>query len=275
MVAEPVQDATHRTDTTEVTGFRTFGVKMYVGSNRPEVIARLPAVLPPGSVPSPVIEADHRMAIIGNDQGTYEVNVDGAAIAQAIPLDLALEVLESQVHARVALNAQELVFVHAGVVAHRGRAIVLPGTSFAGKTSLVAALVRAGATYYSDEFAPLDADGLVYPYAKPLSLRDDEQLQHNHAVESLGGAAGEGPLRVGLIVKTIFRSGATWQPRELSSGEGALALLANTVPAQERPADVMQALARAAEGAVALESDRGDADEVAPLLLAELEARAA
>jgi len=274
-VAEEVQDASLAAEGTEVTGFASFGVKMYIGANRPEVIERLPSLLPPGWAPSPVMDADHRMAIMGNDNGTYEVNISGAAIAHAVPLELALEVLESQVHARIALHSKERVFVHAGVVAHRGRAILLPGTSFAGKTTLVAALVRAGATYYSDEFAPLDAEGLVHPYAKPLSLRGADDLQHSHAVESIGGVAGDKPLPVALIAKTIHRAGAQWRPRVLSAGEGALALLAQAVSAQARPEDATRAIARAVDGAVVIASERADAAEVAPLLLAELEARAA
>ena len=38
----------------------------------------------------------------------------------------------------------------------RGRAIVIPGRTFSGKSTLVAELVRAGATYYSDEYAVED-----------------------------------------------------------------------------------------------------------------------
>jgi hypothetical protein len=49
-----------------------------------------------------------------------------------------------------------------------------------------------------------------------------------------------------------------------------MVLLANTVPAQERPADVMPVISRAAEGAIVIESDRGEADEVAAALLADL-----
>jgi hypothetical protein len=36
---------------------------------------------------------------------------------------------------------------------------VLPGRSFAGKTTLVAALVQVGAEYWSDEYPVLDAEG--------------------------------------------------------------------------------------------------------------------
>ena len=51
----------------------------------------------------------------------------------------------------------------AGVVGWENRAIVMPGASFAGKTTLVRAWLEAGATYYSDEFAVLDRAGRVHP----------------------------------------------------------------------------------------------------------------
>ena len=148
---------------------------------------------------------------------------------------------------------------------------MVPGRSFAGKTMLVTALVRAGATYYSDEFAVLDEQGLVHPYAKPLSLRGDDQMQTDHPVESLGWTAGSEPLPIGAIVITSYRANAEWRPRRLTGGEGAMALLANAVPARERPAQVMRVISRAANGAIAISSDRGEADGVAPQLLAELD----
>ena len=59
---------------------------------------------------------------------------------------------------------------HAGVVALGGRGVVLPGTSGAGKTTLVAACAQAGLAVVSDEALVLAADGTVRPYARPLSL---------------------------------------------------------------------------------------------------------
>ena len=67
-----------------------------------------------------------------------------------------------------AYRAQDCLFVHAGVVGWQGKAILIPGRSFSGKTTLVKALIEAGATYYSDEFAILDRQGLVHPYPLPL-----------------------------------------------------------------------------------------------------------
>ena len=160
---------------------------------------------------------------------------------------------------------------HAGVVGHQGAAIVMPGSSHAGKTSLVAALVRAGAEYYSDEYAPLDTVGLVHPFAKPLSIRNEQYIQVDHHVDSLGGVAGEKPLPVRAVVVTSYESGGWWRPRRLSSGEAVLALLAHTVPAQGRPAQALQTISRALERATVIEGARGEADAIAPLLLDELE----
>jgi hypothetical protein len=53
----------------------------------------------------------------------------------------------------------------------------------------------------------------------------------------------------------------------LSTGEGVLALLANTVPAHQRPAEAMTALGAAAAGATVLEGERGEAGEVVGTLL--------
>src|ERR1700722_13695640 len=54
---------------------------------------------------------------------------------------------ESNVGIFVAENASDYVFVHAGCVSLNGKAILIPGRSYSGKSSLVAALLCAGATY--------------------------------------------------------------------------------------------------------------------------------
>ena len=146
-------------------------------------------------------------------------------------------------------------------------AILIPGPSFSGKTTLVAALVRAGAAYYSDEYAVLDERGLVHPYPKPLSIRDGGLHGTDHEVASLGGKAGTDPLRVAVIAVTSYRPGARWEPERQSPGTGAMALLANTVPARDRPAQALAAVRQAAASAVVLEGERGGAAEAAAGLL--------
>lgn len=73
---------------------------------------------------------------------------------------------------RMALAAPSAdVLVHAAVASLDGRAVILPGRSGAGKTTLAAALALAGWTYLSDEVAVIGAGGAeVRPYPRPLAL---------------------------------------------------------------------------------------------------------
>jgi hypothetical protein len=167
----------------------------------------------------------------------------------------------------VAEYAPTSIFVHAGAVASGGRAILVPGPTFSGKTTLVSELLRAGADYLSDEYAVLDDAGWVSPYERPLSMRYGDWDQYPRDPSQFGAAVASGPIPVGLVVVTHFRAGTQWRPRRLSAGEGALALLANTVPAQDRPEEALHAVSKAVERAVVLEGDRGEAAEIAGLLL--------
>jgi hypothetical protein len=229
------------------------------------------SVVPPGSEPCSPTELDATFALAADGAGAYELTRDEERLAEGLPLDLAFEVLDRQLRTLVAFTAPHHVFVHAGAVAHRGAAIVMPGASLAGKTTLVAALVRAGAQYYSDEFAPLGDDGLVHPFAKPLSLRDDHFVQIDHHVEALGGVAGARPLPVGAVIVTRYQAGAAWRPRRLTPGEAALALLSHAAPTRSKPAQALRAIGRSIERASVIEGARGEADAVAPLVLAELD----
>jgi hypothetical protein len=160
------------------------------------------------------------------------------------------------------------LFVHAGVVAVGDRGIVLPGPSHAGKTHLVHALARAGATYYSDELAVVDEDGLLHPYAKPLTIRQAGTAGRLRLPASAFGACvGAHPVRAALIVATRYEPGAPWTPRPLTPGEAAVVLLQNTLETGMGPAAALRRLGRVAAGAAAIDTARGDADAAAAAIL--------
>lgn len=72
-------------------------------------------------------------------------------------------------------STSELV-VHAAAAEHRGRALLFPAPPGAGKSTLVAALVRAGLRYLTDEAAAVNPDSLkVRPYPKPIAIRAGSQ----------------------------------------------------------------------------------------------------
>lgn len=253
--------------------FEAFGVNGVLSVSSPELLDRVRPLLPPGWKPS-TGEAKERLALEESD-GNYTVSVGETPMTSTGDLDVALGVLDAQLRAFVSLQAPDRIFVHAGVVAHEGRAIVLPGPSFCGKTTLVAELVRAGAVYYSDEYAVVDEEGLVHPYPKPLSVRlEGSRESIDHPAESFGGKNGKEPIRVGLMAVATYKPGSEWKPERKTAGEGALALLANAVPARERPADALAAVRRAVDGAMVLEGDRGEATETVAALLAALRATA-
>jgi hypothetical protein len=255
-----------------------YGVRIGIRVNQRETLDRVVGLLPPGWKPlsSPRVDELHSFLVGGATRTrarAFNLVYWGIARhARTLDLDAAFATLEANLRLCVASAATRRVFVHAGVVAWRGRALVLPGRSHAGKSTLVAALTRAGATYYSDEFAVLDGRGRVHPFAKPLSLRDLEGGgPRSLTAEALGASSGTAPLPVGLVVLSRYREGARWRPSRLTPGPALLQLLAHTVPVRRRPEPSLDALSAMVRRATVLKSARGEAEEIAPRLLRLLE----
>jgi hypothetical protein len=259
--------------------FTSYGVTVGIRTNRKGVLDQILHVLPPGwkSTRSRNVKRLYSFVTGAKERlGKYSrINVvyaDRERIAGTPKLYQATAAFESDLQLFVADNAPHRVFVHAGVVALRGKAIVIPGRSFSGKTSLVAALVKAGATYYSDEYAVLDEHGRVHHYARPLSIRQKglNGKPRKYKVEALGGKAGNKPLQVGMVVVSKYKPGAQWRPRGLSAGEGALELMANTVSARRQPKAMLEAIHKVVSLAPVLKSERGDASQVVEYLFEKL-----
>jgi hypothetical protein len=198
----------------------------------------------------------------------HSLHADDVLILQSQNIEDLLDRLESDVRLTVADRAVDRVFVHAGVVGWKGKAIVIPGRSHAGKSSLVAALVRQGASYYSDEYAVCDPRGRVHPFHKPLELRKEgERRQFKVDVKQLGGKLGTKPLRVGLVLMTSFKKTATWKPCKLPAGQGVLELLSQTVSARRNPERAFSTFKELVQGATILKGTRGEAAEMIDKLL--------
>jgi hypothetical protein len=252
-------------------GFEAYGVAVRLDVSPIELRSRVHSLLPPGWSPSPRTASAQRFALTAIADA-YQVSRGTARVLSTPDLEVALGFLDAQIRAHIAFNAPDHIFVHAAVLAYDEMAIVIPGRSFTGKTTLAAALVRAGATYYSDEFAVLDTRGLVHPYPRPLSIRVPGSFDSSdHAAETLGGRVGVDPIAAGLIAVTRFRPGARWQPGRKRPADGALALLANTIPARARPAQALAATANASAHAIVLEGDRGEATAIARAIIGDLE----
>jgi hypothetical protein len=226
------------------------------------------------------LTVNYRMAIgpaertwnIREEHGSsWTASVDGTLLSVWPNVETAIEAILSNLELWVAEYARKSVFIHAGCVAVDGRAIVLPGRSLSGKSSLTAALVRAGASYYSDEYAVLDHRGLVRPYARPLAMRPyDGSSVIRVPIEDLGGRRGRGPATVGLIADLQYDPVAGWGTESITRGQAMIRLFDNTVAARSRSQAALSALEHATLSASAITGSRGDADATAELLLAML-----
>lgn len=247
--------------------FRSCGVRLGVRVDDPSILDQLQPYLPPDRELLATPEVDHLFSL--RTAARPRLYEGSRLVRRARGLDIAmqLDLLRSILELQVATNAPSRTFVHAGVVEWRGRAIVIPGRSRSGKTTLVTALLRAGAKYFSDEYAVLDAAGRVHPWARPLRIRREGLLPQSYPVELFGQRAPQRSLPVGLIVVTAHRAGAVWRPRPLSPGQAVMALVRHTQVTRARPDLAIKFLSRAVRGARAVASQRGEADELAATLL--------
>jgi hypothetical protein len=253
--------------------FEAFGVPVEVALGDETLKPSVDEILPPGATPCAASESSGRFGLQPAGPDTYTVTADGRPSLEQVTLDVAIGMLDAQIRAFVAENARDRIFVHAGAVALDGGAMVIPGRSFSGKSTLVAALVAAGATYYSDEYAVLDADGRLHPYARPISLRTTPGgASEERNVDEHGGTVGQGPAEVAVVINTWYRPAAVWRPKRTATGEGVLAVLAHTVPARARPQESLRAISNALRGAIVLEGERGDTSAVVAELLSTLSA---
>jgi hypothetical protein len=274
-----MRDGRGGTQATE-TAFESFGVRLSVDVDDPALIPDVHKRLPPGWVACEDDGLMTRFSVSSQDGHHYEVTRDAAPLGQPAELEVALGILDAHIRMQISQRATQRIFVHAGAVALDERALVLPGRSFAGKTTLVGALIRQGATYFSDEYAVLDDEGRLYPYPKPLSIRERgakpapvaTRSTETHAAD-LGAEIGDRALPITLIASTTYVPGARWDPRTVGRADGALLLLSHAVTARNAPGRVLSAVRSAAQGARALEGDRGEAEETAGFLLELLQAR--
>ena len=260
---------------------KSYGVRIGIRSNDPAALDRVCQHLPSEwqNVSSSVVDKVYSILIGAKGARTKvrRLNLlygDHVRLARSFDLDSVFETFESDLRIFVAELAKHRVFVHAGVVGWKGKAIVIPGRSYSGKSTLVAELVRAGATYYSDEYAVLDSRGRVHPFAKPLELREEGKfVQTKITVADIGGHTGTKPLPVALVLMTQFKSGARWRPRKLTPGKAVLEMLFNTVSARRNPERALATLQRVTATADVLKGVRGDAGKLVASLLEHIEAR--
>lgn len=240
--------------------------------NENEVMECLTKSLPIGFVENSVCETEHSFELCRgyvNGRLIYQLHKDGERVAGSFTKPEIFDCFESRIRLTIAEFAFGKVFLHAGVVGWKGKAIVLPGRSFHGKTTLVSELLKKGADYFSDEYAVLDENGFVYPFPKMLSIRGiiDEIQQLDLPVENFGGKAATEPIAVGMILLTEFNKEAVWNPIRLSSGEALMEIIPHTIPIRYQPEFSLKVLNKLSSRAIITKTPRGEAFLFVDLIL--------
>jgi hypothetical protein len=153
--------------------------------------------------------------------------------------------------------------VHAGAVLIEGRALLFPGSTHAGKSSLVAELLHCGASYFSDEYALIDNKGRMHSYPRPLLLRNGRPAQSLVLPEELNASFAAKSAPIGWILALDYVPGAVWKIQAMSQGEAVMLLLRNTPHQLEKSPEMIDCFLHAAANAVCYEGQRGEASEAA------------
>lgn len=251
--------------------FESYGVRVKLEADDPDLLREAEQVAHKALIETTrLIENENFEQTFGfaaDDDGNFYLFQNGAEIAVDTLRPRFFKFFNSMLRIAVAEHAPDRVFIHAGVVGWRGKAIVIPANSFRGKTTLVAELVKQGATYYSDEYAVLDEDGLVHAFPRELSVRDEDYNERDVSIESLGGDIGSDPIPIGLVLLTEYREGSEWKPERLTPGQGMLEVIPHTIPRNYNAQFSLKVLNTAVRDAIILRMFRGEADVFAIKIL--------
>lgn len=197
----------------------------------------------------------------------YQLWADGALVASVRrAIDLVPEiirVLDDAVIPRLTTRRA----IHAGAVLLNGQALLLPGSTHSGKSSLVAELLKRGATYFSDEYALIDSEGCVHPYPRPLLLRNDSLQQFPVLPSEWNAPIGDGPAPVGWMMSLEHQSSSAWSAVAISQGEALLTLLQNTPHTLADSPDLVHRFLRAVSSANCYAGRRPDVSQAVDQIL--------
>jgi hypothetical protein len=191
-----------------------------------------------------------------------ELTLDGQPMFETLSPEALVTSLVQDVNRR-AVEGCDLLTLHAGGVESGGMGLVFPGAMEAGKTTLVAGLVRAGFGYLTDEAVAIDRESLlIHPYPKPLSLdpgswrlfpelephadlATDEYKSYEWQVPT--GAIRAGALGrscpVGVVVFPRYEPGADTALEPLRRAEALVELAQNTFKFKDRSRATLDLLA--------------------------------
>jgi hypothetical protein len=222
------------------------------------------------SPPTPGLPVQYSLAYLGSHAGrSYGLYYGRDALIYSSEPGQTLRHLFWHINAETVRHTGSFLLIHAGVaVTPSGTGIVFPAGSGAGKTTLVAGLVRSGFGYLSDEAAAIDpATGRVHPYPKALNVKTRFLFDRYPDLESMVNAAAKldhscvlpEELRSGAVAKACspgfvvayrYQNGSETELEPMTKGEAALVLAKNVMNLpfyRSRALPVISTLAERAE----------------------------
>lgn len=255
--------------------YAAFGVSWELRSDSASLHHTLLERLPPGAEPRGGSNVERTYALrtlpatIAERDASFLLLADGRPLVRSSDFSEIADAFEENLRWLIAERSPRRVFLRAGVVGWRDRAIVIPGGRGTGKSLLVRALMAAGASYLSDDYAVLDGS-MVEPY--PSRVPYWPSPSHGLAcwLQEFAAAREPKPVPVGVVLFAPYQPGAVFRPKLISRGKALLGMFKHAVAAQRNPAHVLRTLEAVTRRCNALEGVRGDARAVAAYLLERL-----
>jgi hypothetical protein len=225
---------------------------------------------------------EHQYEVVADPSraGAFAIRLGDEHIGSAIDSADAATVLAHDVTRRALATSACLALHAGGVCSTNGATILLPGDAGAGKTTIVAGLLRQGMEYVTDEAFAVDRDsGDVVPYPKPLSMKAGASAlfpelvtagalptdgagwaERQVAPRALGADAARSPGAIAFVVFPRRRAGSTTQLEPLRRAEAVLTVAQQTFAFAARARENLELLAAIVGGATCYRLTIGDLD---------------
>lgn len=204
---------------------------------------------------------------IDRANGTFQLLIDDVLVESDSHAFGLIPTLVKLLDVEVVRRLKTLRAVHAGAVLWNDRAILIPGPTHAGKSSMVAELLRRGATYFSDEYALIDSNGYVHPYPRPMLLRNGSPEQFPVLPTECDAPVGKSPAQIGWILSLQYQPATGWKVDPIPQSEAVLILLRNTPHVMAELPDTVRTFQCAAARTVCYAGSRPDVVEAATEIL--------